>query len=485
MLIDIFIALHFILVISLTLRVLWRYDLTPSARLAWFIIILIFPYIGVAAYWLFGEANLGYDADSERQKIFQHLHRDFPAAFGDNAILAANIKQHYASVFSYAASVNGFQATTNPTATLLPNAEATLKSMLKDIDSARESVHILYYIWLSDNTGTAIANAVTHAAQRGVTCRVMVDALGSRQLIKKSTLWRQMQAAGVQTEVVLPFHHLLKTLLFSRLDLRNHRKITVIDGKITYCGSQNCADPAFLVKAKYAPWVDIMLRLEGDIVAQNQLLFASDWLVQRPDTPLDVFRCPSGTANENRNENNATAQVFGDGPSERRGATPQCFATLIAQARQTLMVSTPYFIPDYSLLNALCAAAYRGVAVTLIFPKRNDSWVVASASRSYYRQLLEAGVTIYEFDGGLLHAKTLTMDGVISIIGSTNLDLRSFDLNYENNLLFAGKDLTQAIVTRQQSYIEQSEAVTLNHVLQWSLPRKIGYNVVATIGPVL
>lgn len=397
MLIDIFIALHFILVVSLTLRVLWRYDLTPSARLAWFIIMLILPYVGVVAYWLFGEANLGYDADSERQKIFQRLHRDFPAVRGDNAMLAADVQQHYAPIFAYAASVNGFQATKNPVVTLLPDADATLKSMLKDIDNASESVHILYYIWLSDNTGTAIADAVTRAAQRGVACRVMVDGLGSRRLIKKSALWRQMQAAGVQTEIVLPFHRLLKTLLFSRLDLRNHRKITVIDGTITYCGSQNCADPAFLVKAKYAPWVDIMLRLEGDIVAQNQLLFASDWLVQRPDTPLDVFRCPpdakddnsddntNENAHKNLNKNTTTAQVFGDGPSECRAATPQLFTTLIAQARQTLTLSTPYFIPDYSLLNALCAAAYRGVAVTLIFPKRNDSWIVAAASRSYYR----------------------------------------------------------------------------------------------------
>lgn len=481
--IDIFVVLHFILVVSLTLRVLWRYDLTPSARLAWFIIMLIVPYVGVIAYWLFGEANLGYDADSERQKIFQCLHQSLPAVRGDNGVIAADLQQRYAPIFAYAASTNGFQATAGNAVTLMPDAETTLENMLKDIDNASESVHILYYIWLPDNTGTAIADAVIRAAQRGVTCRVMVDGLGSRRLIKKSALWRQMQAAGVQSEIVLPFHHLLKTLLFSRLDLRNHRKITVIDGKVTYCGSQNCADPAFLVKAKYAPWVDIMLRLEGDIVAQNQLLFASDWLVQRPDTPLDVFRCSPSP--KDGKTGNTIAQVFADGPSERREATPQLFTTLIAQARDKLTLSTPYFIPDYSVFNALRAAAYRGVAVTLIFPKRNDSWVVSAASRSYYRQLLEAGVAIYEFKGGLLHAKTLTMDGVISVIGSTNLDLRSFDLNYENNVLLADKSLAQAIETRQQSYIDQADAVTLHSVLQWSLPRKIGYNVVATIGPVL
>lgn len=479
MLIKILIALHLMLLLSLTLRVLWRSDLTPSARLAWFIVMLILPYGGVVVYWLFGEADLGYHADSSRQTIFRKLHHEFPHVRGDNQQLPQSLSATYAPIFDYVASVNGFQSMRGNHAELMPDAEQTLQRMVSDIDAATDNVHILYYIWLTDNTGTAIADAVMRAAQRGVTCRVMVDGLGSRAFIK-SDLWKKLKAAGVQTAIALPFRNVIKTILFSRLDLRNHRKITLIDNKITYCGSQNCADPAFLVKAKYAPWVDIMLRFEGDIVAQNQLLFASDWLAERPDTPLSAFVCPPPETN-----GKVIAQVFGDGPTERRAATPQLFSTLIAQARDNLTLSTPYFVPDYSVLNALCAAAYRGVSVTMIFPKRNDSFVVSAASRSYYRQLLEAGVQLYEFKGGLLHAKTLTMDNNISFIGSTNLDLRSFDLNYENNLLLSDQALTADIHNRQQDYIRQSDAVTLSNVLEWSLFRKIWYNVMATIGPIL
>lgn len=482
MIIDILVILHLSLVISFTLRILWRYDLTPTARLAWFIILLFFPYVSVVIYWMFGEVNLGASADEHRQDIIQQLHEKHPDALGDNTHLASHVKPCYHPAFAYAASINGFASTMGNTATLLANATDAKTRMIADFDTAREQIHVLYYIWLNDETGTAVAQALIRAAQRGVACRAMVDGLGSRKLVA-SELWQQMRAAGVELAVAMPLTHLIKTLLFSRIDLRNHRKITIIDGKITYCGSQNCADPEFRIKPKYAPWVDIMLRFEGNVVAQNQLLFASDWLVEKPDTPLEAFT--THITNIAESETGFVAQVFGDGPTERLAATPQLFATLLAQAQQRITISTPYFVPDYSVINAICAAAYRGIAVTMIFPKRNDSFIVAATSRSYYRQLLEAGVSIYEYKDGLLHAKTLTVDSSVSLIGSSNMDLRSFDLNYENNILINDKTTTQAIETRQQNYIEHADHVTLASVLGWSIPRRIWYNVVATIGPVL
>ena len=263
--------------------------------------------------------------------------------------------------------------------------ERTRERLVADIDAATDHVHVLYYIWLDDDTGTAVAQALMRAARRGVTCRAMADGLGSRRLIK-GALWREMKEAGVQLAVALSLENPVRTLLTSRIDLRNHRKITVIDGRITYCGSRNSADPEFLVKAKYAPWVDIMLRFEGPVVAQNQLLFASDWM-QATDEALDQFNLIAEPI-----DGGFPAQVMGDGPTERRGATPQLFANLIACAQHDLTLSTPYFVPDATVFEALCAAAHRGVNVTLIFPKVNDSWVVAAASRSYYRRLLEGGV---------------------------------------------------------------------------------------------
>ncbi len=450
------------------------------ARLAWFIIILIFPYGGVAIYWMFGEVKLGFNADSQAQQTIARLHEYAPQILGMAENINAKIPAHYRAGFAYSHSVNAFYPVGGNRVTLLPDAAAIRQQMIADMNAATHQIDILYYIWLADNTGKEVAAALIRAAKRGVTCRVMADAMGSRALIK-SDIWQAMAAAGVELAVALPFNHLLKTILFSRIDLRNHRKITVIDGKITYCGSQNCADPEFLIKAKYAPWVDIMLRLEGPVAAQNQMLFASDWLTARPQTPLDEFIFHA----QSESGGTTIAAIYGSGPTERQAATPQLFTTLFAQAQSELIISTPYFVPDYLVLGALCATAYRGVKVSLIFPQRNDSFIVAATSRSYYRQLLEAGIHIYEYKGGLLHAKTLTIDGKLALIGSTNLDLRSFDLNYENNVLIYDEAVTADIRARQHQYISSSDNVSLSMVNEWSIFRRIWNNVIATIGPVL
>lgn len=222
-----------------------------------------------------------------------------------------------------------------------------------------------------------------------------------------------------------------------------------------------------------------MLRFEGPIVAQNQLLFASDWM-QATGESLDVIPLTVETF-----ANGFPAQVMGVGPTERRGATPQLFSNLFACAEKSLTLTTPYFVPDATVLEALCATAHRGVTVTLIFPRKNDSWIVAAASHSYYRRLLDAGCIIYEHRHGLLHSKTLTIDGKVSLIGSSNLDLRSFDLNYENNLLLQDEAITQAITERQQYYIAYSDPVKLTDVLAWRYYRRVWNNVIATLGPVL
>ncbi len=477
---DIAIILHALLVISLTLRILWRDTLSPVARLAWFTIVLIFPYAGVVIYWMFGEVKLGINVDSHAQQTIVGLHKYAPQVLGEERTIIEKISVCYRAGFTYSHSVNAFYPVNGNKIDLMPNADTTRRRMVADMDAATRQIHLLYYIWLTDNTGREIAFALMRAAKRGVTCRVIADAMGSRKLIH-SHLWKEMEAAGVELAIALPFKHLLRTILFSRIDLRNHRKITVIDGKITYCGSQNCADPEFLVKAKYAPWVDIMLRMQGPVVAQNQMLFASDWLTVKPQTSMKEFIFDT----QRQSKSNAIAAIFGDGPTERQEATPQLFTTLFAQAQSELIISTPYFVPDYLVLGALCATAHRGVTVILIFPENNDSFVVAATSHSYYRQLLEAGIHIYEYQDGLLHAKTLTIDGKLALIGSTNLDLRSFDLNYENNVLIYDEKVTAEIRTRQHEYINRSVSVDLATVNRWPIFRRLWNNVIATIGPVL
>jgi cardiolipin synthase len=289
-----------------------------------------------------------------------------------------------------------------------------------------------------------------------------------------------MRDAGVHLAVALSIGNPLLRALIGRIDLRNHRKIVVIDGRITYCGSQNCADPEFRIKARYAPWVDIMVRFEGPVAAQNQLLFASDWMTCTQEDLQGVLTQPVPVP-----EPGFPAQVVGTGPTMRYSAMPEMFESLMASARHELVITTPYYVPDESMQNALCTSAYRGVDTTVVFPARNDSWIVAAASKSYYEDLLRAGVKIYEYEGGLLHAKTLTVDGEVTLIGSANLDRRSFDLNYENNILFYDSALTSEVRRRQQDYIERSQPVLAADVATWSLQRRLWNNTIGMLGPLL
>jgi len=478
-------VLHFCLLLAVAVRVLMRDDLTADTRMAWLMVLTVVPYLGVVLYYLLGEISLGRHLTGRHQTVASFLRQHWP----DNQAVAhvlgsdEDVKEHIAprwqGVFRYAASINGFHPQPGCRAELMADNDDTLARMVADMDAAQHEINVLYYIWLGDGMGTEIAQALIRAARRGVACRALVDGLGSRALMRLP-LWRTMREAGVQVGVALPINNPVKVILTSRIDLRNHRKITVIDGQVTYVGSQNCADAEFLIKARYAPWVDIMLRMEGPVVAQTQLLFASDWVQITGDdhfNPLTHEAVPMAEG--------FPAQVVGNGPTERSRSTPQLFTTLIANARQELIISTPYFVPDATVLEALCAAAWRGVAVTLIFPKRNDSWIVGAASRSTYHRLLKAGVSILEFRNGLLHAKTLTVDDDLTLIGSANIDLRSFDLNYENNMLLQDVSTTAAVRARQQSYMDQADPVTLEQVQQWPWWRRIWNNVMATLGPVL
>jgi cardiolipin synthase len=325
-----------------------------------------------------------------------------------------------------------------------------------------------------------VIEALKRAAVRGVACRAMADDLGSRALIR-SHHWQAMREAGVKVANGLPIGYPLLRMFTGRIDLRNHRKIVVIDDRITYCGSQNCADPEFLVKAKFAPWVDAVMRFEGPIARQNQILFASDWMSGVNEDLGDMLAAPLPAPVSG----GLTAQAIGTGPTVRFSAMPEMFESLLFAARREVVITTPYFVPNESLQSALCATAYRGVDTTIVFPARNDSWSVGAASRSYYADLLASGIKIYEYVGGLLHAKSLTMDGEITLIGSANMDRRSFDLNYENNILFYDPALTAAMRERQQAYISQSTQVSREEVAAWPTWRRLWNNSIATLGPLL
>ena len=440
---------------------------------------IVLPVIGILTYILLGETSIGRRRVSRLCAVLAAMPDLTKAPGMDSPNLHSKIPETYTHLFRLGHSVNGFEPVGGNRATLLPDSNATIESMVADIDASQDHVHLISYIWLPDNNGLKVVEALKRAAIRHVICRVMADGLGSRIMIQSSH-WKAMQAAGVQVATALAIGNPLLRPLRGRIDLRNHRKILVIDNRITYCGSQNCADPEFRIKARFAPWVDAMMRFEGPIARQNQYLFASDWMAQMDGdlTPLLRQRLPPG-------DPGLTAQVIGTGPMVYNSAMPEVFETLIYTARRELVITTPYYVPDEGMQTALCASARRGVRTTIIFPARNDSWIVGAASRSYYSDLLAAGVRIYEYEGGLLHTKSLTLDGEVTLIGSANMDRRSFDLNYENNILFYDPTLTAEMRRRQDAYLARSHPVTAETVAQWPMTRRLWNNTIAMLGPIL
>jgi cardiolipin synthase len=469
----------FLVHLGVIARVILRPHREPASRVAWIVVIIVLPVIGMLSYILLGETSIGRRRVSRLCAVLAAMPDLTKAPGMDSPNLQPKIPETYAHLFRLGHSINGFGPVGGNCATLLPDSNATIDSMVADIDASQDHVHLIFYIWLPDNNGLKMVEALQRAVARKVICRAMVDGLGSRIMIE-SPHWKAMQAAGVQVATALPIGNPLLRPLHGRIDLRNHRKILVIDNRITYCGSQNCADPEFRIKAKFAPWVDAMMRFEGPIARQNQYLFASDWMAQMDGdlTPLLRQPLPPG-------DPGLTAQVIGTGPTVYNSAMPEVFETLLYTARRELIITTPYYVPDEAMQTALCASARRGVTTTIIFPARNDSWIVSAASRSYYSDLLAAGVRIYEYEGGLLHTKSLTLDGQVTLIGSANMDRRSFDLNYENNILFYDATLTAEMRRRQDAYLACSHPVTAETVAQWPMTRRLWNNTIAMLGPIL
>ena len=474
-----FLALHILIQITLIVRVLLRPHREPASRIAWVVVIMTIPVAGILAYILLGETNIGRRRVERVHRVLSQLPPVAEATGAEATNLQIDVPEGYAHLFQVGKSVNGFDPVGCNRAQLMEDTNETIASIVADIDAAKDHVHLLFYIWLPDNNGCKVVEALIRATTRGVTCRAMADNLGSRLMIK-SEHWQAMRKAGVRLASALPIGNPLLRALKSRIDLRNHRKIVVIDNHITYCGSQNCADPEFLIKAKYAPWVDVMMRFEGPIARQIQYLFAGDWMTEVDEDIGNLLRQPIPST-----QPGFPAQVIGTGPTVRYSAMPEIFTSLMYTARRELVISTPYYVPDDPIQAALCASARRGVDTTIIFPARNDSWIVGAASRSYYADLLAAGVRIFEYEGGLLHTKSLTLDGKVTLIGSANMDRRSFELDYENNILFYDRSLTADMRQRQNSYIAKSKPITGEMVASWTWGRRLWNNAIAILGPVL
>jgi len=461
--------------LALVAYILARKHRSPATSLAWVVLIMTLPVVGVFAYLFVGEARLG----SRRR----NRHRDIVAQTRAEGWLHGAVGQYpeiesaLAPQASLVESVGGFPLRGSNEVKLIGDTDDCIAAMVADIDAATDHCHLLFYIMLGDASGAAIVQALSRAAARGVECRLLLDAVGSKDLLS-SPLIAELRRSGVSVVAALPAS-LLRAAL-SRLDLRNHRKLAVIDGQIAYTGSQNIADAAFAPKPRFAPWVDAMLRIRGPAVLDLQELFIEDWFLDSKESLVHKMEIdPPQVAG------GVVMQIVPTGPDDHHAGLRLISQSAFHLAREEIQLTTPYFVPAEPEVDALCVAARRGVRTRLVVPARNDSPLVAAASRSFYDKLLDAGVEIYEYTEGLLHAKTMTIDRELSMVGTANFDRRSFELNFEVSALVYDKDFAGRLRFLQRSYMSSSQRINHSLWLKRGRWRRLAENAVGMFSPLL
>lgn len=458
---------------------------------AWLIVILLVPFLGGFFYLLFGENRLP-ERRIARSKVSYDTYMAWLQSLKSRAPVDwQRLNPEIAPIERQAQTLVGIPAMNSNALTLISSPEEIIGSITEAINSATSTCHLQFYIWEEGGRVDAVNKALLDAADRGVTCRILLDSIGSRDFLASDTA-KMLIRKGIKIQEALPAG--IINALFQRVDIRNHRKIVVIDGKIAFTGSQNMVDPdVFKKDAGVGNWIDVMIKLEGPVVESLAGIFISDWFIEtetnsfQPENLLgdiesvreasDVIVCPPA--------GNSAVQLVPSGPGVAPDAIHSLLLTTLYAARRELILTTPYFIPDEPLLVALKAAAQRGVNVKIIVPKYNDSKMVKYASRARYEELVESGVQLYLFHGGLLHSKTITVDGEFSLFGSVNLDMRSFWLNFEATLFIYCKTITNELTTLQHAYLNESDELDIATFRQRNHFEKFKENTMLLVSPLL
>ncbi len=474
-------ASDWIIRIGLALRVIMRRSSVP-VTLAWLLILLFMPFVGIGIYLLIGENRLGHSRVQRYQRVSEEIDGETATMWRHHHLDWEPQEDSYRQAARMGAAVSGLPPLMGNAIELLSSTSGMLDRLIADIDAATHHCHLLYYIWMKSGRGVDVGNAMIRAAQRGVQCRVIVDAVGSKAFVR-SDLARRMRDAGVKVVQALPVNPI--RMLLARIDLRNHRKLAVIDGSIGYVGSQNITDETFKFNPRtgIGPWIDATLRLEGPAAHALQTVFLRDWLLDS-DEEFDSFESYFPDDPPTR-RGGAVLHVIPSGPGTPLDAVHQSFLATIYAAREELVITTPYFVPDEATKAALCMAAMRGVEVVIVVPQRLDAPLVAAAARSHYLDLLDAGVRIYEYTSGLLHAKTMTADRKLAIIGSANVDMRSFWLNFEITLFIYDDDFSSLVRFMQVDYLNQSREVRRDNWSRRSVVLRFADNCAQIFSPLL
>jgi cardiolipin synthase len=483
----ILIALDYGARIALAVRVILRRTPVPDT-LAWLVLLLTVPLFSLLLYALIGENRLGSRRARRFELITRTIETKAAALWKHRHVEWQGDHDPMADMARLLTRLSGMPALAGNHLELIGESQHFLDQLIADIDGAKRHVHLLFYIWEHDQKGRLVAEAVVRARARNVECRVLVDSVGSSSLLG-SEVRGMMTRAGASVVEALPASAL--RALFARVDLRNHRKIAVIDGTIAYCGSQNITEENFRKRtgSRAGPWIDATVRVQGPAVHALQTTFLRDYALDSPPgalPPMDeVPQRLQDVLPELSPQGDSVVHVIPSGPGPRPDAIHQAFLAMLYKARQRIVMTTPYFVPDEATKGALINAALRGVDVTCIVPRVSDSILVAAASRSHYLDLLEAGVRLYEHRTGLLHAKVANIDETLSVIGSANFDMRSFWLNFEVTLFVYDHRFSDQLRYLQRAYLQDAEPVSLALWKQRPAWRRFLDNSAQLLGPLL
>ena len=434
----IIITIYIVILVLVCLRIIFETH-SSTKTLAYLLLCIFIPVFGILFYATFGinywRKKLYAKKTGCDEKMLQDLQKKImyytraslkPEDMADkeNAELASMLIKDLNSPLTRHNSIK-----------LLLNGEEKFPELLKALENATHHIHMEYYIYEYDEIGTAIIELLIKKAKAGVQVRFIYDDFGSPSIKKKTE--KRMQDAGVE---VHPFHKVHFYLLANRINYRNHRKIVVIDGQTGFVGGINVADKYINNKKGQLYWRDTHLRIDGPGVYYLQYLFLADW----------NFCCPEGLKPDNiyfqQNlpvKGDSLVQIVASGPDSLQPSVLFSILQAIYLAKEEILITTPYLIPGDNIIDALRIAASSGLSVKLLVPGKSDSLFVNAASKANYHDLLQAGVEIYLYQKGFVHAKTLVADGKLSMIGTANMDYRSFELNFEVNAIIYDKPFAQ------------------------------------------
>jgi cardiolipin synthase A/B len=456
----------------------------PAVAQAWLLLIFLTPVVGWIVYLLIGSTKLSRrrrdiqlranQAIIDRMRVIQrepslaHLH-------------TPKLGPRLAGLVRMSQKLGGMPAFGGNTVEFLPDYNGTIKCIAEAIDSAQHYAHIEYYALVLDEATEGIFAAMERAVARGVKVRVLYDHLGSRAYKPYRAMQARLAAAGIESHRMLAVDPIHKE--WSRLDLRNHRKIVIVDGQVGFTGSQNLVVNTYHGRGDLV-YEELVARVCGPAVAQLQAVFTTDWfcetsVVLAPEnfpelaTPLE----PAGEM---------LAQVLPSGSAYESENNLRLFIALLHAAQHKAVITTPYFVPDDGLLSAITIAAERGVDVTLIVSGVYDQYVVSRAQQSYYEELLEAGVKIRLFKPPvMLHAKNMSIDDDIAAIGSSNMDMRSFQLNLEITLVLYDREAVARLRAIEATYLARSTPVLLDEWRKQSFGEKFVQNSARLVSALL